>query len=336
MLRPNLLFRILVSLFLLVAGLTPGFSDSARSESPSLETDWACVMSGQTTQIRFPLDAESNNNAYRWTLKKQQRTLAVGRVTILNEPDTNQTIGTVQFDPPKVVNGRALRLTLELNASETDDRRRITRRLIILPSDPFSEPFDADQDSLISLFDPSGKTRAVLKDAGVRTSFVRDLAAIDLIDKGVLIIGEATNLDRYAGLSTSLAESMRRGVDIICLAPSSGTVTLPMPVNHVTMKGHQAIRDVQRFFDDRSWHGVDPIQTKFAIETLDDSVEIKSGSAKAVAGWPWVELRQKSGNQKTTAAIGGTITMVGFGIIQHWDRGPVPRHLLHRIIESKR
>lgn len=143
MLRPNLLFRILVSLFLLVAGLTPGFSDSARSDSPSLETEWVFVMSSQTTQFRSPLDAESDHNAYRWTLEKQQRTLAVGRVTIQNDPDTNQTIETVQFDSSKVVNGRALRLTLELNASETDNHRRITQRLIVLPSDPFSKLFDA-------------------------------------------------------------------------------------------------------------------------------------------------------------------------------------------------
>jgi hypothetical protein len=315
------------------------FSAIARtchSESPDTHMNWACVMSGQETEIKFPIDGESGNETYRWKLMKQQRTLAIGNVVVDRKIDGLPTTGTVSLVPPDVPAGTALRLSLHLQTDSNSSNYSSVRRLIVLSSLPFAHDGYAANATPIALFDPNGQTRSVLKDAGVPTDFVRDLTAMDRVSEGILIVGEGTVLDRYRGLGSCIFEAMDRGVDVICLVPANGTCTFPMPIKCVKMKDNHAIGEIDNKLDLRSWQGVDPISKLFAIETSDDSLNVTCRTASTAIGWPWIEMSQKATRQKTIRSKGGTLTMVGFGIIQHWERGPVPRHLLHGLIESKR
>jgi len=74
---------------------------------------------------------------------------------------------------------------------------------------------------------PAGKTAAALQKLHVPFEQEKNLETLADRKGGVVLVGEGVSFREEPGLADTLTKLARRGVTVICLAPSAGSVPIP-------------------------------------------------------------------------------------------------------------
>ena len=135
-------------------------------------------------------------------------------------------------------------------------------------------------------------------------------------------------LKDYPGLGESLVRAASRGLTVLCLAPSAGTLPIPgtknsaLPLPHrLTLRRADVIRGLDKRIDAEAWVSGNSVVTSLVIRGDEGAVH---GDVDA-GGWPWVEIAY--GKPR------GKLVFCGFGIIRPWDASPSPRFVFARALE---
>lgn len=292
----------------------------------------ACFFGGAEASLTFTLAAvEESKLRVTWQLTTlEKRPLAQGEETLPAASRKVQRL-RIALKLPLVKAGVILPVMLHVQVA-AGPAAKVTaayeKPLWIFPLDPFAERTQWLKELGISLFDPDGKTSEILTKLGVPFELTRNVAELGDIARGIIVIAEGLSFQDYRELPDVLAKAAARNVPVLCLAPSAGTMALPLGgpslPTRVSFRQHDAITALDKRFDAAGW-GADAgiVAGRIAVKAVDDQVvgEVQQGRE----GWPWLEI--------DFAHKGSKLIVCGFGIMQHWDANPTPRFMLAALLE---
>lgn len=236
----------------------------------------------------------------------------------------------VEIPLPEVKPGVVMPLVLRIETESPPGAEDATweQTFWVFPPDPFHDRKQWLRDLGISLYDPVGKTAAVLEEMEVPLERIHNKAALGELREGLILIGEGLSFHKERGLFELLLEAASRGLPVLCLAPSDGKLPLPdrkpaIP-RGMTFRHQDVIRELDKRLDAEAW----PADGSVVASTI-----ALSGAGSAVVGevgdapdgWPWVELRYPPPR--------GIFLLCGFAVIEKWEESPTPRYLFASLLE---
>ncbi|MEQ8790981.1 MAG: hypothetical protein RIC55_32260 [Pirellulaceae bacterium] len=275
---------------------------------------------------REPLDGRLT-----WTYSSGQRTLARGEVPVKGR----STVVSIPLHVPPVGEGVVLDTQLALTVVEGGETlAELVRPMWVYPQDPFFGRSAWLEALNITLYDPTrdGKTAGVFREMSIPFKSVRGVGAVESLADGVLVIGEGVSLADHRALGAALAAAAARGVPVLCLAPSDGSLPLPgagdpasPSPSRVEFRRQDVIRQFDKRLDAESWPPAGRVvASRLAIASGRGGVRAEVSDAQQA--WPWLEVEYPRD--------GATLVVCGFGLIESWDDGPTPRVLLARLFEK--
>jgi hypothetical protein len=288
----------------------------------ALRETWTGYFGGRAATFHVEGGApEAGPGSLGWSLAVQDRVVARGDVAW---PAGREAVFTVSLPPVK--EGVVLDAHLVI-AAGAESRRYLLR---LFPEDAWAARQVAVQELTVQLFDPVGTTAAVLAEAGLPFSLVANQEAIAQPAAALLVIGEGVSLSRAPGLAATLWRAAAAGRSVLCLAPGDGGFALPLDTepagvrpDRLAWRGADVIRSLDKRIDATAWPPAGRLPARsFVLKSERQQVVVELGPAGA--GWPWIDA---------TFTGGGRIVFCGWTVIQAWDTGPAPRHLLVRMLE---
>ena len=203
------------------------------------------------------------------------------------------------------------------------------------------EPGESPEDALdrefqeelgIRIFDPEGETARVLRENRVPFEEVALVDAIGMLRDGLLIIGEGVSFRDYRGLAGASLAAAARGVPVLCLASTGGTVPLPNLVTDerggsegLLFRRESWIRSLDKRLDALAWPGPAGERIQASGISLEvDGKRVAATISRGSEGWPFVEVAPQDG--------GATWIFCGLAVVSRWDDGPTPRYLLAQLL----
>jgi hypothetical protein len=316
----------------LIVALSPCVG--ADEDGPTIEarSNWSNVFGGKEATWQYQVKApRAFKGQAVWKLTREGRVLSRGEVGLAAGPDKPAPI-KVALTLPRVKNGVVLeaKLTLSLVADKEDKAAASQERTIwIFPEDPFYLHSKWLKELKIHLFDPEKKTLKVLEKAGVPFDEVGNVENIAELKEGVLVVGEGVSLKESPALPELLLQAAARGMPVLCLAPSEGTLPIPgvdkgkgpLP-GSLSWRRSNVVGEIDKRLDARSWSGGEMIASTISLTAGEGVVQ---GEIAPVGGWPWMEA--------SYAETHGRLIVCGFAIIRQWEASPTPRFLFERLLE---
>ena len=287
------------------------------------------------TELHLEFSTDQNTDAVvRWLhTATPTRTLSRGEQAVrltASRPSTAK----IRLRIPKVRDGVIWATTLRVSLLQKgQDVASLEKALWIFPRDPFTGKRASIRNKRVALYDPRQSTAELFDEIELPHERIHNLSAMRGFDGGIILIGEGISLRREAGIADELVAAAKRGVRVICLAPSDGQVQFaakPIFPTRIVLKQQDAITDLDKRFDTSYWPGIgSPPSTRFELHTNDNELILSVGDGHVA--WPWIELSFQV-NEDETRRSG--ITFCGFRVVQHWQNGPTPRYLLERLINT--
>ena len=185
-----------------------GQQDEGGSPQPLRPLDHrACVFANSTQVFLYSL-TESVANAgqvnwlVRWSLASGSRTVSRGSARAMTTGADVPTY-SVEVPVPPVSEGVVVTLTLKMVWSDGDRQYRHSRPLHVFSRDPLAGQKFL-QEANISLFDPESKTSDLFERHGIPCRLLPNLASVDSVEGGVLVVGEGISFDSQRMLAESL------------------------------------------------------------------------------------------------------------------------------------
>ena len=299
-------------------------SDS-KPESLVQREPWSCLMSNQVSEFYFQDRSGNASVPVRWEIRKLDRVIAKGRADRVNRNNQNEV--RVRVSTEEIQVDAVIRLDLEVDFGN----EVASQRLYLFPDDPFLDQQNFLKAAEISLFDPQGDTTSFLKELHVPFKRLDELAELETVDNGLVIVGEGFRTRKPELIALTLSKLASRGVNVLWLAPSINKLGLEMNErSNVGVFNNSIVRKFDARFDIEFWWGSSPLLQRWTINQAAGRLLLTQTDDPT--GWPWVELNFDA--EPIAGKRSGTLVICGFGIIQHRNRGPVARHLLWRMIEK--
>jgi len=212
-----------------------------------------------------------------------------------------------------------------------------TTKVRIFPEDPFVDRRQWLESLQLALVDPVGTTAAAFEAVGVPFTLVPADLDIAAIRPPVVVVGEGVSWADRPRLPHDLAFLAARGVDVLCLAPLDGTLTLPdtgdepgeIVATCLRLRRADVVVAIDKRLDDRDWSAAGPtVIRQLAVSADGEAVVVESGDGPR--GWPWLEA---GFTRRETDTAGGEIIVCGLGIVTHWDETPAARYLFAALLE---
>jgi hypothetical protein len=290
-----------------------------------LQEPWANVFGGTTVVHHAVVSGEGNiNGTVSWNLAADHRTLCSGDQT-LDATGIAPLVLTIPDIKPGVVMEGLVSVAYRPEGA-TDASTSLTHRVWMFAPDPFGGRSEWLKSLDIHLFDPIGGTASVFEKAQIPYSPLKSVDAISQVGTGIVIVAEGLDLGKQRGLADALMHVAVSGRQILCLAPSGGSIAFPPPGKDgglavrlqfpVSLSFRQS--DVITNLDKR----LDTVlvQSALSVVAVRDSAQ---GQFSANGQWPWVEMGDEEGR----------IVFCGFGLIDQWDASPAPRYLFGAILD---
>lgn len=229
---------------------------------------------------------------------------------------------------PEMKPGVALSLDVVLRAGGDQGRLLREGQLWAFSERPFEPGFNPAAPRSILLYDPAGRTATALRSIDLPCTLLPRLEALAEATNAVILVGEGLALEDERELLPQLAAAVRRGNDVLLLAPRDGQLT-PTAWQRLVAG---ATRDV---WPARAAGGP-PYQldlvawppkgraavARFRLVGRDDEAcfAVSSESGVEAVGWD-------------DTASGGWFRACGLGIVAQWDETPAARWLLVEMLE---
>jgi hypothetical protein len=302
--------------------------------SITVDQGWSNALGG--TRLKLPMVVRSDrplNGSLGWSLHVEQRVLAHGDVEVRTAAGAPKRVVLAIAIPP-VRDEVVLKTQLTVKLTEPRQAELLAsciQPVWIFPQDPFSQRRDRLEELPISLFDPAGATIAYFEQSSIPFRHVRSQAALDGIDRGIVVIGEGASWRQNQGLSTALLRAAARGRPVLCLAPSDGDLSLgawyesgglPLPQS-ISFRQADIVHELDRRLDSQRWQGNRAVIHSLQLRGVGG--EAMATVSEANDGWPWLEIQFPND--------GSRLIVCGFGVIRHAQAGPAPRFLLSCLLE---
>lgn len=315
-------------------------AQESESSTPIVQPleDWACVFADQKSILRYScVNPSPSIEMVDWKLSVGQRILLRGQVQAkLKSIDDGGGAVEIAVEPNNLKPAAAIATTLTLTFHTDDGKTQVIERpFIIFPSDPFANLLPEIRSLNLQLFDPLGATAKVFNASGIPFTLRRTLASIDDVKDGTLLIGEGLNWKEQKAVPMAVERALQRGLTVLCLAPTGGEITLASKSTdaifppEMYLAGEDVVRKFDRHLDTRTWLGGASAISKFSLEFKDR--QLWAVVSELPLSWPCVEMHGMVGKSDRP---NGTLILCGFGIVKHWQAGPVPRYLLSGIFQK--
>jgi len=163
----------------------------------------------------------------------------------------------------------------------------------------------------------------------------KHISALGELQAGTIVVGEGVSLREFRGLPEVIRRAAMRGVQVLCLAPSAGTLVLtgegaqaksataaPGQISRFNLARGEILQTFDKHLDSHDWRGDSAIGSE-TLQLISRSNQLSAEVVADPAGWPWLEAEY---------AGGGRIVVCGFRCIENWESGPAPRHALWHIL----
>ena len=318
---------------LLGSGASTGIAGEGNEVRITPHEQWSTVFGDSNVRLHFDVAAQKQHDAaLYWSLSANDRTIDAGESAVHIDAGHSATL-EVPLRIPPVNDGVLFEVQLSVSVTargQTEAIASLRRPITIFPRDPFFERSKWLQELSISLFDPEGQTADVFEAAEIPFKRIRNVAALDSLEKRLLIVGEGVSFLRSRSLAETLTSVAARGVPVLCLAPSDGRLELPIAEDDkpsrprsMAFRGNDVILQLDKRLDAQEWMSNEDVAAS-RIYLRCNRGRIVGEVSDAPHGWPWIELRFRDNS---------TLVYCGFAIIKRWDDGPTPRFLLARLFQ---
>jgi len=168
---------------------------------------WSAVFGDCEATFTYRIEAPDGfSGVAGWSLAVDRRTLARGE-TAVHAPAGQQAELTVPLRIPPVREGVVLDAELTVSCFGKDAREpAVTHRkaIHIYPRNPFADRAQWLKQRSIALYDPQGKTSQVFDRVGIPHKKLGGAAALEEIDRGLVVIGEGVSLSEHPSLADAL------------------------------------------------------------------------------------------------------------------------------------
>lgn len=307
---------------------------AATSTVVAVQEPWSNVFGGKEAVLHATVtSAEPFDGRVAWQFAADGRTLGRGEGVVKAGPATPGTL-EVRLSVPPVKPGVIMQTTLSVSAvpAGTDKAMAtLDRTLWVFPDSPFTDRAEWLKKLNIRLFDPSGATARILTDAGVPFVETRNVDALAAAEDGVLIVGEGVSFKEYRGLAESLIKAAAAGRPVLCLAPDSGDMVLPVSgdlavpqPSNLAFCRQDIITQLDKRLDADGWK-TGGKSTASGLRLRGERGPVVAEVGKEAESWPWMEMKFGRKN--------GRLVVCGFGIVGAWAESPTPRFFLAKVLE---
>ena len=309
-------------------------AQAATSTVVTVQEPWSNVFGGKESIFHATVSAaEPFDGRIVWQFAADGRTLARGESAVKAAPATPGTV-ELRLSVPPVKPGVIMRTTLSVSAIPAGADKAsaaMDRPVWVFPESPFTDRAEWLKKLNIRLFDPSGATAKIFTDAGVPFAETRNVDALAAGEDGVLIVGEGVSFKEYRGLAESLIKAAAAGRPVLCLAPDSGEMLLPVSGDpaapqpaSLTFCRQDIITQLDKRLDADGWK-TGGKTTASGLKLRGERGPVVAEVGKEAEAWPWMEMKFGKGN--------GRLVVCGFGIMGAWAESPTPRFLLAKVLE---
>ncbi|MFN0197695.1 MAG: hypothetical protein ACKVT0_13200 [Planctomycetaceae bacterium] len=301
---------------------------SVRAAEPDVPTldGWSNLFAGQEVKLPIRFTGRvAEGERVSWSVSVEGRVIARREETLRIDPPNPSQL-TVTFQLPEGEPKTVLSASLKVDAG---GKEMLTKPLWIFPRDPFVDnpPFAAETE--LSVFDPNGDTAKHLEAGKLEFRTIQNLDVLAKATPELLVVGEGVNFREYRALPDLLVKAAAAGGHVLCLAPIKGSFVLPEPqpdlsggLEALSLRKSNVIADFDKRLDYLTWPG----EGNVVRSTVTIGGKGKSLNADVVEGdgkWPWLEAEFPGG---------GRLIVCGFALIERWDDGPAPRHILRHVL----
>ena len=269
------------------------------------------------------------NGALTWRHSAGQRTIARGEIPVTDADEI-----AIRLRIPPVREAVAVETTLTVALQPRGGGEAVashSRRVWIFPRDPFAGRIRWLESLEIRLFDPKGATHDAFNALSIPMQEVRNLAAMQQVESGVVIIGEGVSWRDYRALGDALPVVAAKGVSVLCLAPADGVFVLPgtreaegPAPRSISLCREDLIARYDKRLDVAAWNSRGELIAR-RMDITSDRRLVTVEVAADETGWPWLELEYSSQ---------GKWIVCGFGVIEHWEASPNARFFLAALLEQ--
>jgi hypothetical protein len=317
---------------MVLLGAAPVVGGPVTLTAPGLGAN---LFGGKEVVLQLTVSAtEPFRGTLGWRLASEGRTLARREQAVAIE--AGAAVGVeIRFETPSVKDGTALATTLEVMVMAkggTAAAAKLNKSLWIFPANAWADRGAWLKQLNLRLFDPDGKTSALLEKEKIPFTAIRNVSALAELTDGVLLVGEGVSFKDYRGLARSLLQAAAGGTAVLCLAPREGEIPIvdasedkqPQPIR-MDFRQCEIIHELDKRLDAACWPttgaGSVGIQLQGARGPVVGEV------SQAGAGWRWIEMTYAGGKHK------GRMVVTGLALLEKWDTSPAPRYLLLKMLE---
>jgi hypothetical protein len=330
--------RVPLTIFLLLPALPVLAADDESGETvvityrEQITNFWG----GREVKLHLVVAAqEALAGELNWSLHAAGRTL-ISRTSQIRIAAGGKTEVEVRCTLPPV--NDAVIYPIELRAWAgmwgPEPAAELRERFYLFGNNPFAERKDWLKSLKIQLFDPENKTAEAFEKLEIPFERITNLATIEDIPEGVLIIGEDVEWEDYGELGPVFLAAAARGVNVLCLSGAKAEFPLPTskqgePTTAKQLSFRQT--DVLRDLDKRlsmHWTGEHAVVSQ-SLTLVAENDQVLARAVAPDLGWPWMEVRfpQQAGRPRA-------LVWCGLGLIRSWEESPTPRYVLLNWLEK--